>query len=159
MTEILKLLEEDARYTIDQISEMTGKSKEEVAAVIKDCEEKHLINGYTAIVDWDRTSEEIVTAFIEVKTTPQRDAGFDRIARRIYQYEEVESMYLMSGSFDFSVIITGRSLRDVANFVSEKLAPIEGVNSTATHFILKKYKDNHRIFSITPEQEERILFV
>lgn len=159
MTEILKLLEEDCRYTPAQIAAMTGKTEEEVIAVIKKCEEDHIITGYTALVDWNRTDVESVTAFIEVKITPQRDDGFDRIAHRIYQYEEVESLYLMSGAFDFAVIVTGKSLKDVSQFVSSKLAPIDGVVSTATHFIMKRYKDKYRPFLVESEQEERVLFV
>ena len=159
MNEILKLLEEDSRYTPAQIAAMTGREEAEVLAIIKKCEEEHILNGYTALVDWDRTQEEAVTAFIEVKITPQRDDGYDRIARRIYQYDEVESLYLMSGSFDFSVIVSGKSLREVSRFVAEKLAPIEGVTGTATHFIMKRYKDKHRAFVVEPEQEERSLFI
>ena len=159
MTEILKLLEVDGRFTPAQIAAMTGKDEAEVSETIDMCEREHIINGYTALIDWDRTAQEAVTAFIEVKITPQRDDGFDRIAKRIYQYDEVESLYLMSGAFDLAVIVTGKSLKDVSQFVSAKLAPIEGVLSTATHFILKKYKDKHRPFLVEPEQEERILFV
>lgn len=159
MTEILKLLEEDCRYTPAQIASMTGKTEKEVEEAIKKFEEEHVITGYTALVDWDRTELETVTAFIEVKITPQRDDGFDRIAKRIYQYDEVESLYLMSGAFDFAVIVSGKSLKDVSHFVSSKLAPIDGVISTATHFIMKRYKDKHRPFLVEPEQEERILFV
>lgn len=159
MTEILKLLEEDCRYTPAQIASMTGKTEKEVEDTIKKYEDEHIITGYTALVDWDRTELETVTAFIEVKITPQRDDGFDRIAKRIYQYDEVESLYLMSGAFDFAVIVSGKSLKDVSHFVSSKLAPIDGVISTATHFIMKRYKDKHRPFLVEPEQEERILFV
>lgn len=159
MTEILKLLEEDCRYTPAQIASMTGKTEKEVEEAIKKFEEEHVITGYTALVDWDRTELETVTALIEVKITPQRDDGFDRIAKRIYQYDEVESLYLMSGAFDFAVIVSGKSLKDVSHFVSSKLAPIDGVISTATHFIMKRYKDKHRPFLVEPEQEERILFV
>lgn len=159
MTEILKLLEEDCRYTPAQIASMTGKTEKEVQDTIKKYEDEHIITGYTALVDWDRTELETVTAFIEVKITPQRDDGFDRIAKRIYQYDEVESLYLMSGAFDFAVIVSGKSLKDVSHFVSSKLAPIDGVISTATHFIMKRYKDKHRPFLVEPEQEERILFV
>lgn len=159
MTEILKLLEEDCRYTPAQIASMTGKTEKEVEDTIKKYEDEHIITGYTALVDWDRTELDTVTAFIEVKITPQRDDGFDRIAKRIYQYDEVESLYLMSGAFDFAVIVSGKSLKDVSHFVSSKLAPIDGVISTATHFIMKRYKDKHRPFLVEPEQEERILFV
>lgn len=159
MTEILKLLQEDARYTPAQIASMTGKSEEEVKVIIEEAEKAHVINGYTALVDWDRTEEEAVTAFIEVKITPQRDDGFDRIAQRIYQYDEVESLYLMSGAFDFAIIVSCKSLKEASQFVSLKLAPIDGVISTATHFIMKRYKDQHRVYSVEKEQEERILFV
>ncbi|MCQ2554019.1 MAG: Lrp/AsnC family transcriptional regulator, partial [Clostridia bacterium] len=111
-----------------------------------------------AIIDWDKTENENVTALIEVKVTPQRGDGFDRIAERIYQYDEVESVYLMSGAFDITVIISGRSLKEVALFVSEKLSVIDGVTGTATHFILKKYKEKHLIFANKPVQEERFVF-
>ena len=108
-------------------------------------------------MDWDRTQREAVTALIEVKVTPQRGEGFDRIAQRIYQYDEVESVYLMSGAFDLTVIISGRTLREVAQFVGEKLAPIEDVTGTATHFILRKYKEKHLIFPVQEVQEERFV--
>ncbi len=159
MTEILKLLEENGKYTARQLAAMTGKTEEEAAAIVRECEENHIINGYTALVDWDRTSEEAVTALIEVRVTPQRDDGFDRIAKRIYQYDEVDSVYLMSGAYDLTVIISAKSLREVSQFVSARLAPIEGVLSTATHFILKKYKEKHRPFLVEPEQEERVLYI
>lgn len=159
MTSILKLLEEDARYTAKELAEMTGKSEAEVREIVEKLERDHVINGYTALIDWDRTDVETVTAFIEVKITPQRDDGFDRIAERIYQYDEVESLYLMSGAFDFAVIVEGKTLKEVSQFVSLKLAPIEGVISTATHFIMKRYKDNHIMFKSETEQEERVLFV
>ncbi|MBR0062837.1 MAG: Lrp/AsnC family transcriptional regulator [Oscillospiraceae bacterium] len=159
MTSILKLLEEDARYTAKELADMAGKSEAEVREIVEKLEKDHVINGYTALIDWDRTDVETVTAFIEVKITPQRDDGFDRIAERIYQYDEVESLYLMSGAFDFAVIVEGRTLKEVSQFVSLKLAPIEGVISTATHFIMKRYKDNHIMFKSETEQEERVLFV
>jgi DNA-binding Lrp family transcriptional regulator len=159
MTEILKLLEEDCRYTPAQLAAMTGKEQSEVEEIIKKCEDERIINGYTAIVDWDRTSEEAVTALIEVKIVPQRDDGFDRIAQRIYQFDEVDSVYLMSGAFDLTVIVSAKSLKEVSQFVSMRLAPIEGVLSTATHFILKRYKEKGRTFMVEQEQEERALFV
>ena len=138
MTEILKLLEKDAKLTAAQIAAMLGKEEAEVAAAIAEYEEKKLILGYQALIDWDCTGEELVTALIEVKVTPQRGDGFDRIAERIYQYDEVESVYLMSGAYDLTVIIAGRTLKEVASFVSARLSTIDGVISTATHFILKK---------------------
>lgn len=159
MTDILKLLEEDGRYTPAQLAALTGRTEDEVKAAISEYEKERVINGYTALVDWDRTEVDSVTALIEVKIVPQRDDGFDRIAQRIYQYDEVESLYLMSGAFDFTVIVTGKSLKDVSHFVSQKLATIDGVTSTATHFIMKRYKDKHRAFLAREEQEERVLFV
>ena len=113
---------------------------------------------YQAIIDWDRVKRENVTALIEVKVVPQSIDGFDRIAERIYQYDEVESMYLMSGSFDLTVIISGRTLREVAQFVGERLAPLEGVTGTATHFILKKYKEKHLVFRRPEPQEREFVF-
>lgn len=159
MTEILKLLEEDGRYTAKEIAAMLGRDEAAVAQAIATCEEDNTILGYMALVDWERAESENVTALIEVKIAPQRGDGFDRIAERIYQYEEVESLYLMSGSFDLAVFITGQSLKEISQFVYQHLATIEGVTSTATHFIMKKYKDKRRVFEKLPEQEERVLFV
>jgi len=157
-TEILKLLESDCRHTPTQIAAMLGRDEAQVAAAIAELEADGTIRGYKAMVDWDRTGEEIVTALIEVRVTPQRGDGFDRIAERVYQFEEVESMYLISGAYDFTVIISGRTLKEVANFVSARLSTIDGVIGTATHFILKKYKEKHSVFETTPVQEERMIF-
>ena len=123
MTKLLQLLESDCTLTPEQLAAMTQKSVEEVKAAIVQLEKEKIIRGYQAVIDWDKTDRENVTALIEVKVIPQRGDGFDRIAERIYQYDEVESVYLMSGAFDFTVIISGRTLREVAQFVSEKLAP------------------------------------
>ena len=134
-------------------------TEQEVKQELERMEKDGTILGYQAIIDWDKVKRETVTALIEVKVVPQSIAGFDRIAQRIYQYDEVESMYLMSGAFDLTVIISGRTLREVAQFVGERLAPIEGVTGTATHFILKKYKEKHLVFG-KPEPEEReLIFV
>jgi len=157
-TEILKLLENDCRTTPEQIAAMLGASLSEVVTAIAEMEADKIILGYKAMVDWDKTGEETVTALIEVKVTPQRGDGFDRIAERIYQFEEVESMYLMSGAYDFTVIISGRTLKEVANFVSARLSTIDGVIGTATHFILTKYKEKHTVFENIPVQEERLIF-
>ncbi|MGN0985587.1 MAG: Lrp/AsnC family transcriptional regulator [Candidatus Enterenecus sp.] len=157
MKKLLQLLEDDCTLTHGQLASMTGMTEAEVSAAIAEYEKNNIILGYKAIVDWDRTERESVTALIEVKVTPQRDEGFDRIAERIYQYDEVESVYLMSGSFDLTVIISGRSLKEVAHFVGEKLAPLEDVTGTATHFILKKYKEKHLIFQKQEVQEERFV--
>ena len=157
MKQLLQLLENDCTLTPAQLASMTGSTQEDVAAAIADYEKNRVILGYKAIVDWDRTHRESVPAPIEVKVTPQRGDGFDRIAQRIYQYDEVESLFLMSGFFDFTDIISGRTLQEVARFVGEKLAPMEGVTGTATHFILKKYKEKHLIFPVQEEQEERFV--
>lgn len=157
-TKLLQLLENDPTLSHAQLAAMIGSTEEQVAAAIAQYEKDRIILGYKTIVDWDRTHREAVTALIEVKVTPQRGDGFDRIAQRIYQYDEVESVYLMSGSFDLTVIISGRTLKEVALFVGEKLAPLDDVTGTATHFILKKYKEKHLIFPVQESQEERFVF-
>lgn len=158
-TKLLRLLEEDCTLTRPQLAAMADMPEEEVAAAVKRYEDEKVILGYKAIVDWNSTDRDAVTALIEVKVTPQREEGFDRIAERIYQYDEVEALYLMSGAFDFTVIISGRSLREVASFVSDRLAPLEGVTGTATHFILKKYKEKHLIFEQQAPGEREFIFV
>ena len=158
MERLLEMLEQDCTLTPEQLAASLGKDVEEVKSAIAAYEKDRTILGYKAIVDWDRIRKDYVTALIEVNVTPQSIAGFDRIAERIYQYEEVESMYLMSGSFDLTVIISGRTLKEVALFVGEKLAPLEDVTGTATHFILKKYKEKHLIFEKQETQEERFVF-
>ncbi len=159
MNEILKHLEHDSRLTAQQLAAMLGMDEAAVKAAIAEYEKNNVILGYQALVDWDKAGEEFVTALIEVKVTPQRGNGFDRIAERIYQFEEVESVYLMSGAYDLCVIISGKSLKEVAQFVSARLSTIDGVISTATHFILKKYKEKNCLFNKRTEQEERVLFV
>lgn len=157
-TELLKLLEKNCRATPDQLGAMLGREAADVQAEIDQLEKQEVILGYNAMIDWDRTGEELVTAMIEVRVTPQRGDGFERIAERIYQFEEVESLYLMSGAYDFAVTITGRTLKEVASFVSARLSTIEGVTGTATHFILKKYKEKGVTFETQPVQEERMKF-
>lgn len=159
MEQLLRLIEADCTLTHKQLAAMTGTSEEKVDAEIKRLEDDGTIVGYKAVVDWDKTDREAVTALIEVKVEPQLGDGFDRVAERIYQYEEVESCYLMSGDFDMTVIISGRTLREVASFVTQKLSTIDAVQSTATHFILKKYKENHLIFNREKEKEEGFYFV
>lgn len=159
MEQLLRLIEADCTLTHKQLAAMTGTSEEKVDEEVKRLESDGTIVGYKAVVDWDKTDREAVTALIEVKVEPQLGDGFDRVAERIYQYEEVESCYLMSGDFDMTVIISGRTLREVANFVTQKLSTIDAVQSTATHFILKKYKENHLIFNKEKEKEEGFCFV
>ena len=158
MTKLLHLLEQDCTLTDEQLASMANMTTDEVKAARAKLEEEKVILGYKAIVDWDRTRREAVTALIEVKVTPQRGEGFDRVAERIYQYDEVEAVYLMSGSFDLTVIISGRTLKEVASFVGERLSTLEDVTGTATHFILKKYKEKHLIFEKQEKQERELIF-
>jgi DNA-binding Lrp family transcriptional regulator len=156
---LLTLLESDCTLNRAQLAALCDTTEEDIDCRIKSLEEEGVILGYKAMVNWEKTAVETVEALIEVKVTPQRDKGFDRISERIYQYEEVESCYLMSGGYDLTVIITGRTLREVALFVAQKLSTIEGVTSTATHFILKKYKQQNVIFAPKETQKERLIFV
>ena len=137
---ILEILFEDARTTVDQIAVMTGHSVMEVEAVIKSLEAQKIILKYPAMINWDKVENEMVEALIEVRVTPQRDKGFDSIAEQIYRFEEVSSVYLMSGAYDLMVMVKAASLKKLAQFVSEKLSTLDNVISTATHFVLKKYK-------------------
>ena len=146
-TEILKLIENDARLSYEQIATMIGSDANTVRAKIKEMEADGIILGYNTVVNWDRTDAEAVTAMIDVKLTPQPDRGFDRDAEKIYSFPEVKSVYLMSGAYDLSVIIEGKTMKEVAFFVSQKLAPIDSVISTATHFVLHKYKDTGVLYS------------
>ena len=155
---LLQLLEQDCTLTPEQLASMANMSVEDVKAEIKRYEEEKIILGYKAIVDWDRTDREAVTALIEVRVTPQRGDGFDRVAERIYQYDEVESVYLMSGAYDLTVIISGRTLKEVAQFVGERLSTLEDVTGTATHFILHKYKEKHLIFEKQEKQPKEWIF-
>ena len=145
MDKILKLLEENARYTNEEIAVMTQKTPEEVAETIDRLEKEGVIRGYKPIVDRDKISDSRVFAMIELRVTPKRDLGFDEIAEKIAEYPEVEDVYLMSGGYDFTVMIEAKTMRAVAQFVAEKLSTIDSVLSTATHFILKKYKDHGTI--------------
>ena len=138
---ILDLLCENARYSNDEIAVMLGVSVDEVKAAIAEMEAAGIICGYTTLINYEKTENEDVTALIELKVTPQPDAGFEDIAKKIKEFKEVESVSLMSGGFDFAVTVKGANLRDVAMFVAKRLSTLEGVLSTATHFVLRKYKD------------------
>lgn len=160
MEEILEILEKNSRYSDEQISVMSGKTVEEVREAIRDFEEKNIIAGYTTLINWENTGKETVTALIEVKITPQRGVGFDKVAERIYNFEQVNACYLMSsGGFDLTVIVEGKTMKEVAMFVSEKLACQEYVTGTATHFVLKKYKDNGTIFKEKKVENREAIFV
>lgn len=159
MEEILEILEKNSKATAEEIAVMINKPVEEVRAAIAKLEEDNVIVGYNTLINWDKTHKEKVTALIEVKVTPQRGLGFDKIADRIYKYPEVTACYLMSGGFDLTVIIEGKTMKEVALFVSEKLAPLESVQSTATHFVLKKYKDKGSIFEEKQTDRREQIFI
>jgi DNA-binding Lrp family transcriptional regulator len=153
--DVLQILEQDAHTTPDQIAERTGLSKRRVTRLMRDLEAAGIIRKYKAIVNWERAAAERVYAFIEVRVTPERGRGFDSVAERILRFPEVHSLYLMSGAYDLHVVAEGENMRDVALFVAEKLATIEGVQSTATHFVLRRYKVDGDILE-QPEQAERL---
>ena len=143
---ILELLEKDARLTPREIAVMLEKEEGDIKRMVSEMEKEGIVLGYRTIIDWDKTDQEYVSALIELKITPQRDRGFDRVAEKIYNYPEVESLYLMSGGFDLAVLIEGKTMREVAYFVANKLAPMEDVVATATHFVLRKYKDKGIVY-------------
>ena len=158
MNDLLKLLENDARLSPEALALMLDKEVGDIKTIIEDYENAGVILGYQTIIDWDKTdAEETVSAIIEIKITPQREHGYDRVAQKIYNYPEVESVYLMSGGYDLSVSIKGKTMREVALFVAERLAPIDGVLSTATHFVLRKYKDNGVVYGVTPVDERGMM--
>ncbi|MBR2750154.1 MAG: Lrp/AsnC family transcriptional regulator [Clostridiales bacterium] len=144
--ELLQLIEHNARISVSELAVMLNVSEEAVAAELETCKKENVILGYNTMINWEKTEREPVTAMIEVRITPQRNQGFDKIASQFYRYQQVSSCYLMSGGFDLMLIIEDSTLREVAQFVSDKIAPLEGVISTSTHFILKKYKSNGTLF-------------
>ena len=152
---ILTYIERNSRVDLKDLAIMLGTDEAAVANEIADMEKEGVICGYHTLIDWDKTSSEKVTALIEVKVTPQRGLGFDKIAERIYNYPEVNSVYLISGGFDFMVTIEGKTLREVSQFVSNKLSPLDSVLSTKTNFIRKKYKDHGTVMA-EPAKDERI---
>ena len=147
MRDILLILEQDAKASAERIADLTGRTKDEVEQIIAELEGSGVIRRYKAVIDWERFGEEKVFAFIDVSVTPQRGAGYDDIARRIYHHPEVHSLHLVSGGHDLRVVVEGSGIKQVSQFVSEKLAPLEHVTATNTHFLLKKYKDDDEIFS------------
>jgi len=154
--EILSILEKNSKVDVHELSIRLGVGETEVANEIANMEAEKIICGYHTLIDWDKTSLDKVDALIEVKVTPQRGLGFDSIAERIYKYDEVKALYLMSGGFDFTVIIEGKTMKSVAQFVSDKLAPLDSVLSTSTHFVLKKYKDHGTVLD-EEDKDERIM--
>jgi DNA-binding Lrp family transcriptional regulator len=153
---ILRMMEADSRLTPAQLAERSGMIEDAVRALIAEAEQKGIIRRYKTVIDWERAGIEPVTyAFIEVKVMPQREVGFDDIASRIMRFEEVHSLYLIAGSYDLHVVVGGKDLRTIASFVGTKLAPLEGVQGTATHFVLKRYKMDGDLLE-EPEQSERL---
>ncbi len=144
--ELLDMLQEDCRIPLEKLAIMTGTTLEEVAGTIQKLEDNHIILRYSPRINWDLTDRERVEAMIEVRVTPQRDMGFDAVASRIYRFDEVKSVYLMSGSYDLLVLVEARTLKELASFVSEKLSTLEMVTGTATSFVLKRYKEEGVIF-------------
>lgn len=157
MKELLELLEKDHTLTHEQLSVMLNMPKETIAAEIKRLEQEKIIVKYHTIINWEKAGVDSVTALIDVNITPQREVGFDAIAERIYRFPEVKNLFLMSGAFDLSVMVEGSSLKEVSQFVSTKLATIEGVISTTTHFLLKRYKEEGVI--IDDQEDDRRLAV
>ena len=155
MEEILNILDkEKGNVSRAKIAQMLGMEEKEVADKIEKMEKENVIVGYKTIVNWDKTDKDVVVALIELRITPQRGEGFDKVAERIYKYPQVKSLYLMSGAYDLAVTIEGKSMKEVALFVAQKLAPMDSIISTATHFVLKKYKEEGIVF-VDDEKDTR----
>ena len=156
MKEIFEILEQNARATPEQISTMVDKPVSEVEKIIKQAEKDGTILKYKTIINWPKLGEGDIWALIEVRVTPQRGVGFDAIAERIYQFPEVHSAYLVSGTYDLAILVRGKTMQEISSFVAEKLAPLEQVQSTVTHFLLKRYKENGETFHLPKEINRRL---
>ena len=155
--ELLSLIEKNSKMSLKELAVLLGADELEIANEMEALEKQGVICGYHTLIDWDKTKSEKVTALIEVRVTPQRGQGFDKIAERIYKYPEVRSVYLISGGFDLLVTLEGKSLKEISAFVSDKLSTLDSVLSTATHFILKKYKDHGTILDKKHEDEREVI--
>lgn len=156
--EILKLLSRNARYSVADLAKMTSLSEKEVKSLIFELESEGLIKGYKAVVDWDRLENAEVSAIIELKVVPKADLGFEEVAEKISSFKEVESVYLMSGAYDLNVVVRAKTLQAVANFVSKELATIDSVTSTATHFVMRRYKElDIPLFEKSDDREQFLL--
>lgn len=153
---ILTFIEKNSKIDLKELAVILGVDEITVVNELQAMEEERIICGYPTLIDWDKAGIETVTALIEVRVTPQREMGFDKVAQHIYRYPEVSSVYLISGGFDFMVTVEGRTLREVSQFVSDKLSILDTVLSTKTNFILKKYKDHGTVMA-TPAKDERIM--
>ncbi len=154
---ILDILSENCKHSPEEIAVMLGVDCSLVISAIDELEESKIILGYKAMINWERVISDNVVALIELKVTPQRGEGFDKIADKIYKYPQVDTVYLMSGGFDLTVIINGKTMKEVALFVAEKLAPMEAVVSTATHFVLKKYKEQGVVFQCEEVDDRQVI--
>ena len=152
---VLRILNDNARYSKRQLAAMLDITEEDVTALLHACEQDGTIRGYKAIVDWEKTDREFVTAFIEIKVSPKRQLGFDETAQEILRFKEVESLFLMSGGFDLCAIVNGKSLKEISSFVVRQLGTLDSVLSFSTHFVLKKYKDNGFEIVDAPVDERR----
>ena len=154
---ILTFIEKNSRVDIKQLAVLLGVDETMVLNELEQMEQEHIICGYHTLIDWDKTGVEKVSAMIEVRVTPQRDMGFDKVAERIYNYPEVNSVYLISGGFDLMVTLEGKTLRDISSFVTDKLSTLDSVLSTKTNFILKKYKDHGTVMVESPKDERMMM--
>lgn len=154
MDTLLKLLSEDARLSMEQLASLSGMSEIEVAAALDDYRKKGVVAGYQAVINYDKLDSEVVSSIIELKITPKRDFGFDEFAGTIARFPEVDSVYLMSGGYDIMVRVNGTNFKDIAMFVAKRLSPMESVLSTATHFVLKTYKERGFLF-VDEQSDER----
>lgn len=158
MEEILNILDKDKQsISMTKLAQMLGTEEQEVAESIKKLEKENVIVGYKTIINWEKTERDVVTALIELRITPQRGEGFDKVAERIYKYPQVKSLYLMSGAYDLAVTIEGKSMKEVALFVAQKLAPMDSIISTATHFVLKKYKEEGIVFEDDEKDTRQVI--
>lgn len=154
---ILSIIEKNSKISIEDLAVLLGENIDNVKMAVMEMEQEKVICGYHTIINWNKITSEKVNALIEVKVTPQRQLGFDKLAERIYNYPEVTAVYLMSGGFDFTVFIEGKTLQEIAEFVTSKLSTIDGVLSTATHFVLKKYKDHGTVLMAEPTRERQLI--
>lgn len=157
MDKLLRLLSENSDYSVAELSLILGESEESVENRIKDYEKNGTIKGHRAIVDFENVEDSGVTAYIELKVTPQKEKGFDEIAEKIMRFDEVASVYLMAGTYDLALVVKGDTIQEISSFVSRKLSALDGILSTATHFILKRYKDDGVILADIPEDERRCM--
>ena len=157
MERILRILEENARISLEDLAAMAGRTPAEVARQMDEWQEQHVINGYRALIDWDKVDTQRVQAIIELRVSPKRDCGFDEIAATIARFDEVDSVLLMSGGYDLSLVLSGKSFQDIALFVAKRLSPLDDVLSTATHFVLRTYKKDGVLYGLEPADERELL--